>query len=140
MSSTIRGCLKKLSRTARTSRLLRHSPRRSCSRRAIRKRKPSGGHTISKVPHTAPITLAEAEFSRFYVRGLCQPAIAAGGQAIEIYRARDSVAPRPESEAMIGRHLDTDKLLVDLREHVGLDTALDLPPGPNSELSGTLTA
>jgi hypothetical protein len=104
------------------------------------KRKPSGGYTISKVPHTAPITLAEGEFNRFYLRGLCQRAIAAGGQTIEIYRARGSVTPRPESEAMIGRRLDADKLLVDLREHVGVDTALGLPPGPNSGLSGRLTA
>jgi hypothetical protein len=96
------------------------------------------GYTVSKVPRTAPITLAEGEFNRFYLRGLCQRAIEAGGPAIEIYRARASVTPRPESEAMIGRHLDADKLLVDLREHVGVDTALGLPPGPNSGLSGRL--
>ena len=33
------------------------------------KRKPSGGYTIAKVPVTAPDTLAEGEFNRFYVRG-----------------------------------------------------------------------
>jgi hypothetical protein len=107
---------------------------------SYQKRKPSGGYTISKVPRTAPITLAEGEFNRFYLRGLCQRAIAAGRQTIEIYRARDSVKPRLESEAMIGRHLDAPTLLVDLREHVGVDTALGLPPGPNSGLSGRLTA
>ena len=105
---------------------------------SYQKRTPSGGYTISKVPYTAPTTLAEGEFNRFYLRGLCQRAIA-GGQAVEIYRARDSVTPRLESEAMIGRHLDAAALLVDLREHVGVDTALGLPPGPNSGLSGRLT-
>lgn len=104
------------------------------------KRKPSGGYTVSKVPITAPTTLAEGEFNRFYLRGLCQRAIAAGGEAIEIYRARESLAPRPESEAMIGRHLDAATLLGDLREHIGVDTALGLPPGPNSGLSGRLVA
>ncbi len=102
------------------------------------KRKPSGGYTSSKVPHTAPVTLAEGEFNRFYLRGLCQRVAAAGGGLIEIYRARGSAAPRPESEAMIGQRLDAQALLADLREHVGVDTALGLPPGPNSGLSGRL--
>ena len=104
------------------------------------KRKPSGGFSSSKVPHTAPVTLAEGEFNRFYLRGLCQRVIAAGNGGIEIYRARASAAPRPESEAMIGQRLDAQTLLADLREHVGVDTALGLPPGPNSGLSGRLAA
>jgi hypothetical protein len=107
---------------------------------SYQKRKPSGGYTTSKVPYTAPVTLAEGEFNRFYLRGLCQRATAAGEQTIEIYRARASMTPRPESEAMIGRHLDAATLLGDLREHIGVDTALGLPPGPNSGLSGRLTA
>ncbi|HEX4438337.1 MAG TPA: hypothetical protein VH061_16245 [Solirubrobacteraceae bacterium] len=105
---------------------------------SYQKRKPSGGYTTSKVPVTAPTTLAEGEFNRFYLRGLCLRAIAAGRQTIEIYRARGSAAPRPESEAMIGRRLEAAPLLADLREHVGVDTALGLPPGPNSGLSGRL--
>jgi hypothetical protein len=104
------------------------------------KRKPSGGYTQSKVPYTAPVTLAEGEFNRFYLRGLCQRVIATGGGESEIYRARASVAPRPESEAMIGQHVDAQTLLADLREHVGVDTALGLPQGPNSGLSGRLVA
>ncbi len=102
------------------------------------KRKPSGGYTTSKVPYTAPVTLAEGEFNRFYLRGLCQRALTMDDREIEIYRARGSSSPRPESEAMIGRRLDAAALLADLREHTGVDTALGLPPGPNSGLSGQL--
>lgn len=102
------------------------------------KRKPSGGYTTAKVPYTAPVTLAEGEFNRFYLRGLCQRAIAQGGGNIEIYRARTSSNPRAESEAMIGRRLNAQALLSDLRKHIGVDTALGLPPGPNSGLSGRL--
>jgi hypothetical protein len=104
------------------------------------KRKPSGGFAPAKVPHTAPVTLAEGEFNRFYLRGLCQRVVATGGHEVEIYRARGSLSPRPESEAMIGMRLDAMSLLADLREHVGVDTALGLPPGPNSGLSGRLVA
>ncbi|MHB8240944.1 MAG: hypothetical protein ACYDHN_03040 [Solirubrobacteraceae bacterium] len=104
------------------------------------KRKPSGGFAPAKVPHTAPVTLAEGEFNRFYLRGLCQRVLADGGHEVEIYRARESLSPRLESEAMIGKHLDAASLLADLREHVGVDTALGLPPGPNSGLSGRLVA
>jgi hypothetical protein len=104
------------------------------------KRKPKGGFAPAKVPFTAPATLAEGEFNRFYLRGLCGRAVTAGGQEIEIYRARASTEPRAESEAMIGNRLDPAKLLADLREHTGVDTALGLPPGPNSGLSGRLSS
>ena len=99
------------------------------------KRKPSGGTTTAKVPITAHITLAEGEFNRFYLRGLCLKAIA-HGKMIEIYRAKQVSQPRRESIALIGKRLDPKKLLSDLRTNIGVDTALRLPPGPNSGLSG----
>ncbi len=102
------------------------------------KRKPKGGFAPAKVPYTAPATLGEGEFNRFYLRGLSRRALATGGQAIEIYRARSSSEPRRESEAMIGNRLDPTTLLADLREHTGVDTALGVPPGPNSGLSGRI--
>lgn len=58
-----------------------------------------------------------------------------GGTELEIYRAGYSRSPRSESEAMIGRRIDAQALLEDLRAHAGVDTALGLPPGPNSGLS-----
>jgi hypothetical protein len=85
------------------------------------KHKPSGGYAPAKVPHTAPTTLAEGEFNRFYLRGLCQRARATEGSEIEIYRARSSAQPRVESEALVGSHLSPLELLQDLREHTGVD-------------------
>lgn len=102
------------------------------------KRKPSGGFTEAKVPRTANTTLAEGEFNRFYLRGVCQRALAEGLARIEIYRARESANPRQESEEMIGRRLIPAELLADLRANTGVDTALGLPPGPNSGLSGRI--
>lgn len=90
-----------------------------------------------KVPVNAPDTLAEGEFNRFYLRGLCQVALETG-TGIVVYRAKEVANPRAESQALIGKTLDPVSLLADLRAHTGVDTALGLPPGPNSGLSGRL--
>jgi len=42
---------------------------------------------------------------------------------------------RPESQRMIGNTISAKALLDDLRAHIGVDTALGLPAGPNSGLS-----
>lgn len=102
------------------------------------RRKPGGGTTLAKVPYTAPMTLAEGEFNRFYLRGVCQRLLVAGEGGIEIYRARPSENPRSASEAMLGKVLEPSVLLNDLRTNTGVDTALGLPPGPNSGLSGRI--
>lgn len=99
------------------------------------RRKPKGGFTTAQVPVTAPDTLAEGEFNRFYARGLCRRAVAEGIKTVAVYRAKAVDNPRPESEALIGTHLPPQQLLNDLRVHVGTDTALGLPAGPNSGLS-----
>lgn len=104
------------------------------------KKNPTGGFSLAKVPRTAHETLAEGEFNRFYLRGLCRRVVDSGGGNVQIYRARASTNPRRESEAMIGELLDAAALLTDLRASIGVDTALRLPPGPNSGLSGRLSA
>jgi hypothetical protein len=48
------------------------------------------------VPVTAADTLAEGEFNRFYLRGLCRRASAANMAEIEVYRAKE-VANRVRS-------------------------------------------
>lgn len=96
------------------------------------------GITYAKIPETANQTLAESEFNRFYLRGLALRAIVSG-QSLIIYRARNSDNPRPQSEMMIGKQISADKLLNDLRNSIGVDTALGLPAGPNSGLSVKLT-
>ena len=99
------------------------------------RRKPKGGYTIAQVPVTAPDTLAEGEFNRFYIRGLCLRAMMDGIPELVVYRAKEVGNPRRESEALIGARIPPDRLLQDIRTHPGVDTALGLPPGPNSGLS-----
>jgi hypothetical protein len=99
------------------------------------RRTPSGKVTNAKVPITAPGTLAEGEFNRFYVRALCMRALADGIRHLVVYRAKPVPSPRPESEARVGQPIDAEALLRDLRTNPGVETALGVPPGPNSGLS-----
>jgi hypothetical protein len=97
--------------------------------------KRGGGVVIAKVPVTAAETLAEGEFNRFYIRGLCRRALEDGIPELMVYRAKQVTNPRPESQNMIGTKVSAKNLLEDLRAHPGVDTALGLPAGPNSGLS-----
>ncbi|MBL7086120.1 MAG: hypothetical protein ISS28_03315 [Candidatus Cloacimonetes bacterium] len=99
------------------------------------RKKPKGGYTEAKMPHNANITLCEGEFNRFYIRAVCVKALRTGQKFVTAYRARSSTNPRPESIAIEGKQFDAEELLLDLRENIGVDTALGLPPGPNSGMS-----
>lgn len=97
--------------------------------------KKSGGYTNAKVPVTAPETLAEGEFNRFYCRGVCRRSMEEGLGEVQVYRAKAVLNPRPQSQVLEGSKLKADRLLHDLRINIGVDTALGVPAGPNSGLS-----
>ena len=90
------------------------------------------GTTMARVPVNAPETLAEGEFNRFYIRGLCRRAIDEDIPYLVACRAKEVDRPRLESEALIGGHFDPKKILEDLRASPGVETAFGLPAGPNS--------
>lgn len=93
---------------------------------------------LSKPPvmrSSAHEMLAEGEFNRFYIRAICLRAIEDGISEVVVYRAKSVQHARSESERKIGQLVPAEPLLRDLREHPGVDTALGLPPGPNSGLS-----
>lgn len=103
--------------------------RRSRSRRGW-------GWVEARVPFTAASTLAEGEFNRFYIRGLCLRAIEAGIAEVVVYRAKSVENPRPESRSLVGRRLAAAAMLEDLRTHCGEEEpGLRVPGGPNSGLS-----
>ena len=80
--------------------------------------------------------LAEGEFNRFYIRGLCLRAIELGIGEVAVYRAKYVESPRPESDYLIGQRLPAASLLEDLRIHSGEEEPyLKVPGGPNSGLS-----
>jgi len=96
-----------------------------------------GGGRFSKPPKmsvNAHTLLAESEFNRFYIRGVCLRALGLGYTHVIVYRARPSSQPRPESEALIRQPFPAEALLRDLRASSGVETALGLP-SVNSGLS-----
>ena len=99
------------------------------------KKDTKGGLTTAHVPVTAPETLAEGEFNRFYARGLCSRAIEENISHVEVYRGKLVENPRPESEEKIGTKLSAKELLNDLRTSQGVEPCLGVPPGPNSGLT-----
>ncbi|MGK2856345.1 MAG: hypothetical protein ACSLFQ_03980 [Thermoanaerobaculia bacterium] len=83
-----------------------------------------------RVPVTAPYTLAEIEFNRFYARGVCARAIDAGMSEVELYRGKHVPQLPPESEAMIGKRVPADTLLQILRTAEGAESVPGLAAEP----------
>ncbi|WP_165074798.1 hypothetical protein [Paludisphaera rhizosphaerae] len=95
-----------------------------------------GRPLMVRVPVTAPTTLADGEFNRFYIRGLCLRALDEGVAELEVYRAKEVGMPRPESIDLVGRRVPVGRLLDDLRFHSGEEEPeMRVPGGPNSGLS-----
>lgn len=96
----------------------------------------SGGFSKPPVMRSnAHQMLAEGEFNRFYIRALCVRASEDGLSELTVFRAKEVENARSASQQMIGRRMPVEALLRDLRDRPGVDTALGLPPGPNSGLS-----
>jgi len=85
----------------------------------------------------ASLQLAEGEFNRYYLRGLCLRAKAEGKDALVVYRGKYVANPRPESEIKIGTSMLVDVLLAMLRSNdfVSIDACMGVPSGPNSGLT-----
>ena len=104
--------------------------------RTAQRKAPKGFGTVTyRIPDTAPTTMAEGEFNRFYVRALCRRAIAEGIPRLEVYRAKAVADPRPDSQYKIGLLMDPEVVLTDARVSIGVETALGMPAGPNSGLT-----
>jgi hypothetical protein len=106
--------------------------------RTTQRRKPKGtGYYTAAVPVNAAEVLAESEFNRYFVRGLCRRAMTAGVERLQVYRAKAVAQPRPESESKIGLLVLPDVVLTDVRksQEYGVETALGIPPGPGSGIT-----
>jgi len=90
---------------------------------------------VRKVRSDAPQMLAEGEFNRYYVRGLCARVLAEGGGEVEVYRGRESGFHRPGSDALIGQRLDARALLEDLRANALTPENISVLPDVNSGIT-----
>ena len=80
-------------------------------------RTPRGNYSVKHIPQEAAAdTLAEGQFNRFYMLGLARRAKADGIGDLEVYRARETATPRPESQAMIGSLISVDEVEGQLRD------------------------
>lgn len=96
-------------------------------------RTPSGGYTIKYVPHTAAQTMAEGQFNRYYILGVCRRALAEGKSSVIVYQAKQRAEHPSEPHAFIGSSLDAQVLHAELRLH---QTSLEHELlQPNSSLS-----
>ena len=96
------------------------------------RRNRDGGVTDVKMPWNAPLTLAEGEFNRLYIRGVCRAVIENNGREVLVYRGKAVRNPRPESLALQGQLLDAASLLSQLGGAEGANAPF---PGPNSGLT-----
>lgn len=95
------------------------------------------GKYVKDVPDTAHITFAEGQFNMFYMRGICLSAIE-NSKRVEIYRAKEVDAPRPESEEKVRSRTPLDPTVeLELLRKVGRGNFdVELAVGrPNSGLS-----
>jgi hypothetical protein len=99
------------------------------------RRTPSGGTTTARLPEMAARMLAEGDFNRYYMRGVCARALEENREVVEVYRARLSVEPRPESAQLEGHRLPARAVLDYLRGQPPNDPAIAALGRPNSGLS-----
>jgi hypothetical protein len=95
----------------------------------------SGGTTTARVPQMAARMLAEGDFNRYYMRGVALRAIEEGRQVLEVYRARLSMEPRPESAELEGRRVPAAEVLDHLRGPFSADQSVAPLGRTNSGLS-----
>ncbi len=95
----------------------------------------SGGTTTARVPQMAARMLAEGDFNRYYMRGVALRAIEEGRQILEVYRARFSLEPRPESAQLEGNRIPAAELLDHLRGALSADSGVAPLGRTNSGLS-----
>ncbi|HJU90994.1 MAG TPA: hypothetical protein VJ672_16535 [Gemmatimonadaceae bacterium] len=99
------------------------------------RRTKGGGQTTAKLPQMAARMLAEADFNRYYMRGVARRAVEEGREVVEVYRARLSLDPRPESSELEGRRIPAQEVLDQFRG-TGSGSENWIPIGrPNSGLS-----
>jgi hypothetical protein len=94
---------------------------------------PKGGYTIAHVPNRAMETFADGQFNRFYMAAICRRALEDGMSSVVIYRAKQRIEPRSESQLLEGNSRVAEVLLQELRSK-DLSLKCDLLK-PNSGLS-----
>lgn len=94
-----------------------------------------GREVTARLPDNFAVTLTAGEFNRYYMRAVCRAAMLAGAAAVELYRAKAVATPRHTNDERIGRRIDPQTLLADLRQSNFEQPSQYGLGGPNSGLS-----
>lgn len=94
---------------------------------------PLGGVFEYRVPISAPENLAEGEFQRYYLRAICRKAIDEGYHKIRIITDKAMETIPDEEKAKIGKIVDIQDLLDDLRQNPYINSRFGIP-SPESGL------
>jgi hypothetical protein len=78
--------------------------------------KPTGGYSIKHVPQNASETLAEGQFARFYMLGLCLLAHEKNISNLIVYRAKENETHRPDSDLLIGTQISITDIESQLKD------------------------
>lgn len=101
-------------------------------------RRTKNGISFASVPFDAHETIAESNFSRFYLRALCRFALSKGMESLIGYRAMAVATPRAGSQQKIGAHFDAAVTLADLRATMSSAPLGGMPPGVGSGILACL--
>lgn len=86
----------------------------------------------ARVPSNAAEILAEGEFNKYYIRGLCRRAIDEGIKDVLVYRAKETTSRSPESESVLGILISPSALLKSMKDGHSLPECLGLSSRPSS--------
>ena len=75
---------------------------------------------------------AELEFNKFYIRALCRRAIDEG-KKLQVYRAKEEEESNPELQGNIGKVIELEGFLIELREQEERGTPLERVIGVDLE-------
>jgi hypothetical protein len=106
--------------------------------RAFTQRNTKKGVIQVRVPYDAHETIADSNFSRFYLRAVCRLAARRGVTDLIGYRAMEVAQPRPGSQEKINAAFDAARMLDDLRATMDRNPALGMPPGVGSGILARL--
>lgn len=86
----------------------------------------------STTPYTAPATLAEGEFNRYYMRAICLRALAEGDGQVTVRRGKAVSNPRSDPSVKVKERdvLDANAVLEDIRRHLARTPNLECHGDP----------
>ncbi len=87
------------------------------------------------IPINANTILAEEEFNKYYMRGVCLRAVKDGTKSVIVYRGQRVTIPSPESQQKLGQELEAETLLDSLRNASDIYSALNVPRRPSPKLT-----